>query len=429
MRSHAALSFLLVFALAFGGWVGSADAKEVVLVMKDGRRIKGELVSQTDEIVTIKIGTITTPFPTEGIQRVEEKQSLPDLVEEWGQGIKPNELDKRLVLARRVFDHKFEGIPSNEAQLEKYQLAAKELRDILKLNPNHEQAKVLLGASNEWISYYQGLIKPKVDKPPVVVDPPPPPVEISDVPKLSEKEINWLRLYEYDFRDRLKPQVNISNEVLDQLFSKHAMDSRVPKGNAARMDLRRKQGFEKLDLLFQVQDRDLWGQAEVKGDPQAFRTFKTKVHRNYVLSYCATADCHGGPKGGSLLLARDKPISDETVYTNFYILHQARGPGGAMMIDRDQPNLSLLVQYGIPVDRAAIKHPDVPGWTPNPAMAAGERSKLYEELTQWIGRELYRPTPQYEAAIEYKAPRGKASSPPAEAAPKADGAADAPPSK
>jgi hypothetical protein len=99
-----------------------------------------------------------------------------------------------------------------------------------------------------------------------------------------------------------------------------------------------------------------------------------------------SASSHGG-----FQLLRLQPNREDTVYTNFHRLHAARTDDGDM-VDREKPERSLLIQYGLPQDRAATPHPQTPGWR---AGLRDESDPTYQLLQRWIGRELYHPAPDY----------------------------------
>jgi hypothetical protein len=94
----------------------------------------------------------------------------------------------------------------------------------------------------------------------------------------------------------------------------------------------------------------------ITSDPATIATFKTSV-LTYTLQSCATSDCHGGDKAGNFKLI-NPATSAEQVYTDYYILTMYSNADGAM-IDRQNSNNSLLVQYGLPWANAKIKHPKV----------------------------------------------------------------------
>jgi hypothetical protein len=129
------------------------------------------------------------------------------------------------------------------------------------------------------------------------------------------------------------------------------------------------------------------------------RIFRTKIHKNYVLNYCATASCHGGPDAGKLFLFRSRPTNKETAYTNFYILDAYQPAGRWDMIDRFDPERSLLIQYGLPREDTNAPHSKVRGWRPR--LRATGRRPMLSTITNWISQ-LQEDRPNY--MINYKIP-------------------------
>ncbi len=141
----------------------------------------------------------------------------------------------------------------------------------------------------------------------------------------------------------------------------------------------------------------------VTSDPSTILAFKQNVN-TYVLSNCATAACHGGGNAGNFHLL-SAATSSEQVYTNYYILTMYANADGKM-IDRANPNSSLLTQYGLPWASAAIKHPkaDVHKLT-------GLNDTRLTKMIDWI-QNLGLTRPNYH--ISYEVPGMTAASAPAD---------------
>jgi hypothetical protein len=146
-------------------------------------------------------------------------------------------------------------------------------------------------------------------------------------------------------------------------------------------------------------------------DPAAVRGFRS-VHRQ-VLGGCATAQCHGSMMGGNFVLF---PLPDDNaaLYTNFHLLakyssrpeiidEQPSLFGGESvtmrMIDRQRPEKSLLLQYGLPQHLAESPHPQVPGFKP---MFRDRRDAMYNRILTWIADDLR--TVDVVHPVEYRSP-------------------------
>jgi hypothetical protein len=213
--------------------------------------------------------------------------------------------------------------------------------------------------------------------------------------RLTPEQINRIRLMEVDLDAR--PNVRVNRAVWDDLFTRYAAHPLTPRGRTEQTRMRAAEGWRQLRLIFDLRAREYYDQVQILDDPPAMRTFRTQIHHRYVLNYCGTAECHGGmadnrpTRPGGFRVLRLLPNRDDTVYTNFYHLHTTV-VGDDEMIDRDQAERSLLIQYGLPRDRAYTPHPETPGWRPG---LRDENDAAYRLLTRWIARELYQPAPDY----------------------------------
>ena len=132
-------------------------------------------------------------------------------------------------------------------------------------------------------------------------------------------------------------------------------------------------------------------------DPPSIADFRRSV-QPIILSGCATSGCHGGPAAGKFTLV-SPATTDEATYTNFYVLTNykkqlqtvvpAGGIFGGMteieMIDRGNPQRSLLVQYSLPADVAEFDHPAVNNYQPPFQNVFEARAR---PMIAWIERTL-----------------------------------------
>ena len=80
---------------------------------------------------------------------------------------------------------------------------------------------------------------------------------------------------------------------------------------------------------------------------------------------------------------------------NYFMLHQYETQH-YYMIDRVEPDQSLLLQYGLSRDYARTRHPEVAGWK---ARFPSRDNAGYVQIRDWIAS-LHRPSPEY--GISYK---------------------------
>jgi hypothetical protein len=177
--------------------------------------------------------------------------------------------------------------------------------------------------------------------------------------------------------------------------------------------LNRLNGYQQLDVMFKARARDFYGKARVLGDPEVFKEFKI-IHRTYILNRCATSDCHGGSEAHGIYLFNLRPGArpDDVVYTNFFILNSYTASKAGKrfdMIDREDPDRSLLLQFGMRPDDAVYPHPPVRKI--QPAFLKGKEDRQYMVIRNWI-QSLYSPTPDY--GVDYKLPGTQSTPLPAE---------------
>ena len=109
-------------------------------------------------------------------------------------------------------------------------------------------------------------------------------------------------------------------------------------------------------FMLQMGTAKYWNKIEILSDPAAMQIFRTTV-QPFVLQSCATVGCHRGQdfKGFKLFGAGGTPNVRKT-YTNFYIL-STYAYKGQKLINRGNPQLSLIYQYALPRADAAYRHP------------------------------------------------------------------------
>jgi hypothetical protein len=384
-RVLAAIACVLLFLAQ------ASFAREAVVTFKDGRTVKGEVVEENDKEVTLLIANVKTPFSRDLIKSVEFVKTVDEEYSERRAKIADDNVTERYELARWLFDKKA------------YAPAKKELDDLAKRDPKNQEVSLLLKIINDRLKVAPPVTTEGTDTKgtdPKVLPP------AGDLPKdrLDQKQINKIRVLELDDTVTPAPRVTVSRPIIDKFLKEYEKDENVPKG-AERSKFLAKKDFDKLKLMMQVGAKDLFGEVVVHDDPPAIRDFRNVVHKNYVLTFCATNECHGGPKAGKFFLFNSNPTSAETIHTNFYILTQTK-TATSYMVDRDFPERSLLIQYGMPLNTAKTPHPDVPGFKPH--FLVGEKDRTYVATMDWI-KMLYRPAPRYD--IIYKMPSTEVAKP------------------
>jgi hypothetical protein len=380
--SHRTVCLRLVCALVVGVMSADALAREAVVTTLDGRMLTGELVNQDEVTVTLLISGIKTPIPRRSIQGMKLLAEPREQYRQMRAELEDDDLDGRYRLAYTLYEKKWFDLSLSE--LNSLELAfpdsdkIRSLKTVVQSRLDRQQETTSRRETNP--------VSPRQDPVTVVTEAP------DEGQLLSEEQINLIRVYEADLET--EPRVTLSPETIEKLFKTYARDDRLVKDQRA---FRRLPGYEQLGILFDLQARELYGEVVIRLDSPAIKAFRSQLHQNYVLNYCATSGCHGEKSPGGLFLFRIQPNSDETVYTNFYILNQMEKAQGRL-IDRDEPRRSLLLQYGLRRDAAATPHPEVPGWRPQFVNEQDRRFQLYTEAID----QLWKPAPEY--GISYSPP-------------------------
>jgi hypothetical protein len=370
--------------------------REATITLKDGQRYTGELIDRNASALIIRIAGIDTSIPLSLVDRVE---ILPPILERYRTmraAIDNNDVDRLLMLAEWLRGK------------QQWELAIAELDHILEVQPENTEAKRL-----KLLVESQRDLSQKSAPPPLPGAPGGPPAVIPvDFPLISDKDINLIKVFEVDLTD--PPRMVIDRETITRLMDEHAGDPLIPNKPQDREAMYRLSPARLLDIMFRVQARDLYPNVKVLEQPRSMRLFRDDVHRTLIANYCATTRCHGGAQAGRLMLASRRPSAEATVYTNFLILDRFRLTDGTPLIDYGDPAKSPLLQFGLPRDLAAFKHPVVPGtggrgdaWRP---FFRSPDDRRYTDAIQWINN-MYKPHPEYPIVYSTPAPESVAPKP------------------
>lgn len=134
--------------------------------------------------------------------------------------------------------------------------------------------------------------------------------------------------------------------------------------------------------------------AEVKflSDPVAMADYKLKVNK-IVISGCAASNCHGAADSKTLRLFNG--TDEASVYSNFIILQRTEKTIDGvqrLMIDRANPNNSLLLSFMLPTNLTRVPHPETQGFKP-PAKSVNDPGFI--AATEWVTRTLNITPPDY----------------------------------
>jgi len=353
-------------------------------------KLKGRQSSITGEVTETKDKTGYEIRTKGGVIVVskDDVESISDVVtpeDEYRQRlskIDPKDPAARLELAEWAFEQDL---------LEE---AKTHLEEALKLKPDYAQARLLLRQVEAKIEAMRSVAtRPAAngEKPGEQTTQP----LISKDWLVGEQDIYRIRLEEIRAVDGAG--IQFRNNVIERF-----MDSMRGREEFGEPDARKE--FLGLSRIRQVMyiipriDRDnvaIKDDIIITRDPKFMLDFRTSIWP-MVLSSCAGTNCHGGakPKGG--LKFFNMPRNQAVDYTNFVIL-SGFVSRGRRLINRDHPDLSLLLQYGLPKDQARFRHEKDKAPT-----FRSTRDPSYRRLLAWIDDLSYPPQPNYR--LKYKPP-------------------------
>ncbi len=371
-----------------------------IVKTRDGQTIEGD-VTERGENVEVKIRGIVSVIPRERIESITYPPDLDQQYRERLDKLDARDLQGHMDLARWAFENR------------RYELARDAADRAQRIDPNSVEAATLM----ETIRVQMRLEQTRPGNGAAPVEPaatdegeaaqPPANQRILERRLLTPEQINIIRQEELTREDR-DIRVRFDKDVKRRFTA------------ASNQEYNRFNSLPTVEQALAILDGDpeLRQDVHIVNDPRAIMEFK--VVQRTLLAGCAASGCHGGVQGGGLILF--SPASTEAAtYTNFYILQQyvrtVQAPadmfgGGEVerrLINRTNPDQSLLLQYSLPTDVSEFDHPEVQGYR---GLFKDRRDRRYEQILNWIRNTLRPTTPNY--GIDYQPPTGASTQPTAE---------------
>lgn len=365
--------------------------REVEVLLRNGNRLTGMMVEVSKDAVTISIRGVTTRLDMRDVATVRDLPSVEDRYAQLRDSIADDDTDGRLRLARWLLERERYDLALREVDavlvLEPHRREAKDLKNLLEQQIRVEQATREAAAERAARDAAGGAAADAGDRP--VVRRPNNEEDREEFPLLAPDQINLMRVFEVDLKD--PPRMIVRRRTVENLLDKYAgtlVEGRgpVPSGPEGRERFLRQSPAEVLSWMFDLRAREFYGQVEVLENPRSMKLFRDNVHGTWLMNACATSNCHGGQEAGRLwLFNREGRRSDRAAYTNFLILDRYRTADGRPLIDYADPARSLLLQYGLPRNRAVTPHPEVAGagrrWQP---AFDGPDDPKFRRAVEWI---------------------------------------------
>jgi tetratricopeptide (TPR) repeat protein len=384
MASFRDVRSLLVGLLLLAGSL-SALAEWGVVITKDGRELTGD-IDVTDDGVRIRQKGITQTIPQDNVDEVRFRPTVDEQYRQRAAALRPDDADGWYRLAEWA---RMQG---------RYDLVYRAVQRVLASNPDHENAILLKRLAERKLREQMREQKPEE------------PRGRSDSSLLSADDIQRIRLAEFH-RDGSETRVRVrfAKDFLDTFLDAMGGEPELAT-RETQLAFRRASATDQLALILRMSERVdhnpfvYADQVEILDDPAVFRTFRTQI-LPLVLRNCATSVCHGTAGPARLRLIHERALTPPVVYTDFLLLDDARTNAGRV-IDRDNPQASLLLQYGLPPEIAQDDHPELPR-SIRP-MLRNRRDPNYRRIRDWISS-LQLPHPAYNV----HPPAGAGQAPPA----------------
>jgi hypothetical protein len=309
-----------------------------------------------------------------------------DQYQEMLKGIDPNSAEDHYRLGEWAYKNNLNEI------------SQKELKAALALDPSHLRANILLRD-----------VQTKLGKTPATGTAVGPAREANTfstaIPRdwlITDEEKFRVRMEEIDRNERLPLQFR--NNVVERFIKKWRGIQDFKKFEFEDYFRGRVQSDPTwaLDYMRTINpdDTDIKDDLIVLNDPKFMVDFRNKVWP-IVAASCATSTCHGaGEPKGKLRLFNAAGRNELMDYTN-YLLLDGYVSNGRRMVDRNDPEQSLLLQFMLPEDLAKFRHPTTI------TSAVGRRGDpKFGIVQEWI-RSLHQP-PHPDYRLKYKPPLGMA---------------------
>jgi hypothetical protein len=378
-RSWSAALATVALAVALGLWARPAAAKPGIVINLQGQTFSGDL-SEDDNFVYVSAPGGQLRIDKRNVAKIDYNADVDAQYAEQHAKLAGDDVKGRIELAHWANQH---GRPD---------LAVDALEEARVIDPANRDVALTLDAVQRQMDLdrRQGkLLHPTPPKPavkPVVTTGPattapagPPPMERR---LLTMAEVNAVRQVEMRSDDRLV-KVRFDNNVARRYLLASGFDPKRFGGLT---------GEEQALEILKYGTPDMAKDVKILTDPTPLQLFKTKVMPVVALG-CGSTACHGGTHGGDFGLYTGE--GTQALYTNFYILQTyAKQIGGVkyLAMDREVPDRSLVLQFGLPVLQGRPPHPPVPEFRPR---FKGRDDTAYVTVDDWLTYSLRVIQPDY----------------------------------
>lgn len=354
-----------------------------IVFLRDGSRREGVIIADEFDHVILEIQGIRTQLLRESVDYVQLQPTFAERYQQYKAALETWSAARHLELCRWLFSER------------RYDLARQELQDLLD-RERYPPAVDLLRTVDAQLAL-TSLPRSNDDRPGGgVPDADHDPDADLPVQVLTRDDVNLIRAYEIDFDH--PPRVTVTADTIRELLENYGSNELIPTGAAARTAMFRADPLDIVRLMFKLRARELYPRIEVSSEPYSLNLFRQRVHNTWLISRCASTDCHGGIDGGRFFLHRRGYREERVRYANLLLLERTKLDPDWPLINYRDPMLSLIIQHALPRAEARKPHPPVKGW--EPVFNRGNR-RLLDGTLEWIGS-MIQPRPDY--PIDYPPP-------------------------
>ncbi len=377
-----------VLAMAVLAVVGTSAllAKPGIVKNNDGAVFQGDVTSDERYVHITNTRGIRTTVDKRNVASIEYVEDPAEQFKKQLAALAPNDINGRIALARLAYEGR------------RYTDARDALDSALAIDANNADASQLLDTVQKQMRLERntGTATPAetggaATTTETTANPTTTAPVAGQATFLTAADINRIRQMEWQQNDR-NMRVRFKGDVKRRYVQMKALDPRQFNAmNAA----------DQAWAILTEHNSDLSKDVELLSDPGAIADFRKPAVYGKILAGCAAAGCHGTTGAGGFML-HTSGDNESQVYTNFYILQTFRkniGERVYTMIDRQTPDQSLLLQYGLPADIAELDHPPVLSYR---GIFRGKTDPTYRAVESWMRSSLPIIVPDYK--IEYKAP-------------------------
>ena len=373
-------------------------ARPGLVTLNDGKTLEGD-VTETAQDVTVNVKGIVTTVPRANVKTIQygtPEQRLRKQLDALPQ----SDVSGRLALARDALQKGLLDFAQDTAE------------GVLRTNPGNAAANAVLDdvSRQRRLNQSSGTgVRPGNPAPGAAPDVKEParPLPATDVKTLDAEQINLIRQAELqpgDANARQRPRVQFRDDVIKR-FGESQKNFDYARFNA-------QPEVSKALAILSGGDASMRADVRITSDPPAVLEYLRTV-QPFVLNGCATSGCHGGTNAGNFVLYAT-PRDEAASYTNFYILNtytvKVPDPAGdafgggqltRRMIDRNDPDASLLLNYLLPLNLAKYAHPKVGNYN---GLVDNPNNATFQTIRNWIADGLSKQGGDKSYGFDFKLP-------------------------